>query len=442
MTRRSRALFVTWDGTAQQYLESLYLPILRAVPGFDFEVLQFTWADQMQVERIRQVAARYGIGYRSVPIWRRPSVTLSSAATILRGARLLRRQLAQHPVDVVVARSLMPAAIVHMARRRGPQQGAYVFDADGLAADERVEFTDASAQSRIYSVLRAIEANALRTADLTMTRTDASREVLLSRGGPGLDARVRVVPNAKDPAIFHPGDDETRRRTREAHGVDPNAPWMVYVGSVGPQYCFQELFALFAEVQGRDRSAKLTILTGQPEEAQRYRVDAGIGPSGIAIQRVPPDAVPDVLAAADLGVALRRPTYSQRAVCPIKVGEYLLCGLPVVANQGIGDLDRQVPKSAGLVLESLSKDALTRTADWLLKHVIPKRGALREVARDAGLHHFGLGTCATAVESVLREAMRVCGEEKTPDGIGKPVASLDSVPGATVTDAFSQQGIR
>ncbi len=57
------------------------------------------------------------------------------------------------------------------------------------------------------------------------------------------------------------------------------------------------------------------------------------------MKSVKSDEVPFYLNAADVAFALRQPTFSMQGVAPIKLGEYLLCGLPVIASKGIGDTD-------------------------------------------------------------------------------------------------------
>jgi glycosyltransferase involved in cell wall biosynthesis len=45
------------------------------------------------------------------------------------------------------------------------------------------------------------------------------------------------------------------------------------------------------------------------------------------------------LSAADVGIAFYKPTLSRLATSPVKLAEYLACGLPVVINAGVGDSD-------------------------------------------------------------------------------------------------------
>jgi len=103
-----------------------------------------------------------------------------------------------------------------------------------------------------------------------------------------------------------------------------------------------------------------------------------------------PKEVASLVAAADLGIAFRTPTVSQQAVAPIKVGEYLLCGVPVLSTRGIGDLDAQLGPSEARLISSLSDADLRAAARWLLKHVLPNRAAYRHSCRQAGIRHFAL----------------------------------------------------
>jgi glycosyltransferase involved in cell wall biosynthesis len=394
-----RVLFVTWDGPGQAYLQSLFLPIFARVAeqGYAFSVLQFRWGDAVQADQARVAAEAYGVEYRAVEIARRPKA-LGALATVAWGAALLRRELRKN-VDVVMPRSILPAMLVNACSPRQP----VLFDADGLPADERVEFGNWSSSGAFYRVWREVEAQALRRAAAVLTRTEASREILLARAGPTVPAeRIVVAPNGKDEQQFSPTTPEARVSTRRQRGVPEHAPWLVYVGSIGPQYCLPDLLAFYDAVRQRMPETRLTILTGQEREAS----DAlGNRPPAlrrlIDVGRVRPDEVPAYLAAADLGLALRTPSFSQRAVSPIKVGEYLLCGLPVLSDAGVGDLDLQVPSGIGFLLRSRAPEALDAAAVWFAEQVLPRRDELRQACRSAGLAHFSLAHCAERYSQAL-----------------------------------------
>jgi glycosyltransferase involved in cell wall biosynthesis len=104
------------------------------------------------------------------------------------------------------------------------------------------------------------------------------------------------------------------------------------------------------------------------------------------IMRVPPDEVPQYLAASDVGLAYRSTNFAMQAVAPIKLSEYLLCGLPVIGTPGIGETQRVV--EAGLLLEE--KRGADAAAHWLVNEVLPDRETYRQRARAVGVAQFSL----------------------------------------------------
>jgi glycosyltransferase involved in cell wall biosynthesis len=57
---------------------------------------------------------------------------------------------------------------------------------------------------------------------------------------------------------------------------------------------------------------------------------------------------------------------SKKASCPTKLGEFLACGVPVVVNSGIGDMDEIVGGGGvGVVVKAFDEGAFTAARDSL-----------------------------------------------------------------------------
>jgi glycosyltransferase involved in cell wall biosynthesis len=295
---------------------------------------------------------------------------------------------------------------------RARPQLRLVFDADGLMADERVEFAGWRATGLQYRLFRDWEAQAVRRAEAVIVRTTHARRILAARAGAGVDSlsKIVVIPNGKDAAQFAPLEGAARAAVRARLGVAEEAPWVVYAGSLGPQYHAEAMLRLFARVHARRPDARLLLLSGmgQAVEGLLARQDAAVR-AAVEVRRVAPDEVAPILGAASLGLSLREPSFSQQAVCPIKVAEYLLCGLPVVATAGVGDLDERLLGLPALrLLERLDDAALERAAAWFVDEALIAYGALRDAAREAGLREFALAQCAGALRGVLSDHKQVC----------------------------------
>jgi glycosyltransferase involved in cell wall biosynthesis len=283
---------------------------------------------------------------------------------------------------LIMPRSLMPAVCVLAAG--GSKLRPILFDADGLEADERVDVAGLSSLSPTYRILRDVEAQMVRQSKAILTRTAVAAEILYHRAGPPVRRdQLHVVANGRDENIFQPGVPETRAAVRGEFGIDDLAPLLVYAGSVGPQYRFEAVARLFSEVRRIRGDSRLLVLTGSPDVAFKALGNAA---AASIIERVPPEEVPRILAAADVGLAYRSTSFSMQGVSPIKIGEYLLCGLPVIGTAAVGDTNAAV--NGGLFFDD--EAGSTAAARWFIEEVLPHRDGYRQRARALGQAHFSL----------------------------------------------------
>ena len=385
------------------------MPIFsKAAEGdIGFSVLQFGWGQGFGGDSTARFAAQLGLGYEAHTVYRRP-LHLATLAMIGIGAARIVGHARHHGTEVLIPRSIIPAAMTLLARRYLPD-ARIVYDSDGFVADERVEFGDWDGQGMTYRAFRGVEALICRAADSVMTRSTHGAHILKQRIGPHLEEKdVYIVPNGKEPSDFHPGTASSRLRVREQLGVDDNAPLLIYVGSLGERYLPEQILRFYAEVRRRRPDSHLVMLTGHQELARGAAEKAGIPADCLTIRRVKPDAVPRYLATADLGISFRRATFSQRCVSPIKLAEYLLCGLPVIATTGVGDIDRQLSSSEGILVPDVSREILVDAAEDFLGRILPNRQAFRRQCRETGLRYFSLEKTARgyrdAIEAIQGES--------------------------------------
>jgi glycosyltransferase involved in cell wall biosynthesis len=398
-------LFVTWDGPQVSYLEGLFLPIFKALKsdGIQVHILQFTWGDTAKIEQCRNACQDAGCSYEMVTVIRSP-VALGSLFSAVMGYRHIRRVIKQKNIDVVMPRSTLPALSSLLALRGRSEY--LVFDADGLPLDERVDFAGQSPFIFIHRLLREIEAQAVGRSDLVLTRSMKAVDILLARAGAGtLRDKFFVVSNGRDTNVFAPSTVEARIATRARLGLTQNTPLLVYAGSIGPQYCIGEMLRLFELVREQRADTRLLILTGSPElvaqalQSKLELIDL------IIIKSVAPERVPAYLACADLGLAFRQPTFSMQGVAPIKLGEYLLCGLPLVATRGVGDT-HNIDDTAGFMVDKMDELELQSVAQWFVEQVLPGRDTLRDHCRAVGLKHFSLQASAAVYQRALSSLMQ------------------------------------
>jgi hypothetical protein len=371
-----RILFITWDGPQVTYLQGLFLPIFAALRarGYEFCVLQFTWGEAGSSDSAGDACARHGIPYRRADVWRAGAAR--AFLTAASGGRHIDRAVRDWKVDALMPRSLLPglAALLSKSGRQCP----IVFDSDGLAADERVDFAGLNPRGMTYRLLRWIEVMLVRRASIILVRTKAAIPILAQRAGAAEDTgKFHVVTNGRDVAPFLAAPVNERRN---------DGPRLCYLGSVGPQYRPRTMLALARSIRRDFPQTTLSIFT-QDQEALRSCLDGREldAERWISVRSLGPREVPAVLARQDVGIALRTPSLSMRAVAPIKIGDYLLAGLAIIGNSEVGPVEEMVQQGC-LIAAEAGADAIRK---WIAD-VLGNRALWRERCRRLGIENFSL----------------------------------------------------
>lgn len=393
-----KILFITWDGPQTSYMEGLFMPIFNEIKKtevVEYHVLQFTWAKEEKIRKIKESASGFGINYSAVPIYRKPVAIIGSLITVFRGINIIRNYIKKHQIEIVMPRSTMPAVMVN---RLNTKNIKVIFDADGLPLEERVDFSGLSKKSRQYIWLKDEEAKLLKTADGVLTRSQKSIEVHLKTVGEHYRGKFSVVFNGRDIKVFQ-RDSAERLKIRQQLGFSSKEKIFVYCGSLGPQYGWEEMIAVFEEYHNKDKASKFLILTGNKEFAEE-RLPSSLKEC-VKIMSVPFADVPKYLNAADIAFAIRKPTFSMQGVAPIKLGEYLLMGLPTIASAGIGDTEAIIGQMTNCFLfNHANSQAIEDAVSFALSTGNYGSG---ETIRKTALDYFSLEKSAESYISALKK---------------------------------------
>jgi hypothetical protein len=376
-------LFVTWDGPQVDYLEGLFIPIFEGLKqhGYHFHVLQFTWGGRHKVERMRAICESRGLHYRAFPIVRFPS-GLGAFLTAKIGGRIIGRAIKDWGISVLMPRSLMPAlAALSMPKRSGLK---VIFDADGFAADEKVEFAGASPHGFSYRYLRDVEAEMVRRADAVLVRTAAAVPILMARAGPFVDkTKFHVVSNGRKESLFD------GCRAQETNAARPNAPLIgCFAGSMGPQYRPELMLDISKALKTRLDLYELRVFTPEMQRFEQARRHAGLsGVHWITVEHVAPSEIGSRIANCDFGFSLRANSFSTAGVQPIKVGEYLLCGLPILGCGWTHEIDELIEGDVYLHCDNLDTKQIV---NWVENRMAPNLTELRKRARAFGLNFYSI----------------------------------------------------
>jgi glycosyltransferase involved in cell wall biosynthesis len=77
--------------------------------------------------------------------------------------------------------------------------------------------------------------------------------------------------------------------------------------------------------------------------------------SDYLVTRVSPSEIPEYLNASDVAISFVKSSFSTLSRSPTKIPEYLACGLPIIANAGVGDVDALISdNSVGRLIDGFT----------------------------------------------------------------------------------------
>ncbi|OFV89015.1 MAG: hypothetical protein A2V74_00940 [Acidobacteria bacterium RBG_16_70_10] len=282
-----------------------------------------------------------GVVWSALRYHRRPAV-LSTAFDVLVGTASALREV-RCGVRLLHARSHVPALIAELVRL--VTGVPYVFDFRGLLAEEYADSGLWKRDGLLFHLTNAFEGRFLRSAAAVVVLTKRLQRELGDAGTP-----ATVIPCAVDLAAFRPAD-----------AGQPRPFDLVYSGSWSGRYLVDRVLQFFAAYRAVRPEARLLLL---------LRGSEGDGPLAEGVERrsVGPEEVPAQLRQARAGLCFLPSGRAQGAASPVKVSEYLACGLPVVSTPGVGDLDTLLPETrTGVVLHDMSPAAFEEAVRGLVR---------------------------------------------------------------------------
>ena len=431
-------LFITWDGPQTSYMEGLFMPIFQEIAkqgDYKFHVVQFTWAEDKKIAHTKAAADKMGITYSAWPVLRKPNIAIGSLLTVLTAAGKIKKYIRENNIHIVMPRSTFPAMIVNqinfpfasralfpfrglrgsaffpfrglrgagffpLRELRGSGKvpfrgfrGKLIFDADGLPIEERIDFAGLKKESFQYKLMKTAETKMRKCADAVITRSQKAIDIHTAHIGQSYRTKFSVVFNGRDKNIFA-YQPPLREQVRQELGLKDELLF-VYAGSLGPQYCLNEMLEIL-KAYAEKREAKFLILTGNTAFAEQ-NIPTELK-AHVILKSVPAEKVSFYLNGGDVAFGLRKPTFSMQGVAPIKLGEYLLCGLPVIASKGIGDTEKILENFEECYLYDHSVGLLPQIdqiKNFVEKAIFANRNKIAQKAQD----YFSL---EAAAESYLK----------------------------------------
>ena len=337
-----------------------YLIGLRT-EGYKFDILSFEKPEKFitQGEYIRNLLDEHGIQWFPQKFHYNPPVLskIYDKFTLLRIAKALHLK---NNYALIHCRSY-PAAEVALKLKK--QTGVkFLFDMRGFWPDEKAEGGHWDQKiffwRKVYSYYKRKEREFIIAADHIISLTNAAKKEIESRSYFKC-APLTVIPCCADAENFLLKTEEKATHARELLSIPQEKFVLSYLGSLGTWYMIDEMLRFFAELKKKKPESLFLIISGSDRHIVTERLQTyGLSLNDVKIISVPFKDVAKNMYASDVSISFIRPVYSKMASSPVKIGEILSMGIPIIANN-IGDSGMFIQENnLGIMLNNITEEEI------------------------------------------------------------------------------------
>ncbi len=346
--------------------------------------------------KIQNILSESGIDWYPVSYTKKPPV-LSTIQDIRTIYKLSVRVLKERKIEAVHCRSYIPALVgLRLKKKFGLK---FIFDMRGFWADERVEGGLWNLKNPLFKIIfnyfKKKEKHFLAEADSIISLTEnAKQEILTWKINSGKPLIIDVIPCCVDLNLFDSNKisaDKILSKKTEL-GLHKSSFILSYVGSIGTWYLGNEMLQFFSRLLIKIPDAKFLFITPESSEVVlKMASGQNIPADSLVILKGARNEMPLLIKCADVSIFFITPTFSKKASSPVKQGEIMSLGIPIICNSKIGDTDKIILEShAGFVLNELNNETFDHTISQLSKlqqlntHEI-RRGAEKFYSLEKGI---------------------------------------------------------
>jgi glycosyltransferase involved in cell wall biosynthesis len=371
--------------------QSQVIPYLTGLSklGYDFTILSCEKSENylLQKKEIKKLLRSFGIRWAPIAYHKKPPV-FSTIYDIIQLYKKAKKLHSQSAFDMVHTRPGIPALVgLKMKTRFGIK---FLNDIRELYADSRADGHIWNLENffykKIYRFFKQQESAAVTKSDGIVCLTYAAEKIIKSWPEYKLSIPLQVIPCSVDLNLFNPFhfDEEFKKRLRADLHIKENEFIVSYLGSVGSWYLIDEMIRFFKIISDHNKNAKFLFISPNAKAqilrlADKFNLDE----KKIIVKEATRKEVPALLSLSKFAVFFIKPCYSKQSSSPTKHGEIMAMGIPVITNQGVGDVEEIVTKyDSGVVLKELNDNEFHKAAAFISSESFSDTNCIRHAAKE------------------------------------------------------------
>ena len=232
----------------------------------------------------------------------------------------------------------------------------FIFDMRALWLNELIDAGKLKYGSLPYQILRFIEKKLLSNADAVVSLTEAALPYI-KENNPKIElSKFVVIPTCVDLSRFQIDSDKLNEKVR-----------IGTIGSVLSGWFLAKEFQIFIEEAYKYFPETIPTIITKDDARNVYKCFKSKNLEW-SIFSVEPIDISIQLNKFLFGVLFFTPGDSKIGSAPTRMAEFLACGVPVIANRGVGDMGSIIEKyNIGVVIDDFSENSIKNAVAMLIK---------------------------------------------------------------------------
>lgn len=353
----ARTLYICYFGLREPLVQTQVIPYLLEIAKDDIKVSLLTFepeSDRQWEEEKRLELAGQGIDWHWLRYHKRPSA-IATAYDIFRGVLFISRFLAREKVDLLHGRVHVPTLMGAIARKFSRRKPKLLFDIRGFFPEE---YTDAGVWPEggwLYRAAKRLEGRLFKESDAFVVLTEKAKDIIIEK----LDGKpIEVIPCCVDfDDRFRVDSLRSRSELKSKLGVGDRFV-VTHVGALGGLYLTEEIVAFIDAARTvKPDTFALFLTQTDPTNIVKLLREKGFTEQDYFVGKVAAGDVPAYLSLASVGLSFVKATYATQSRSPTKIPEYLAAGVPLIANSGVGDVDKLIREnSVGVLIDKFERE--------------------------------------------------------------------------------------
>lgn len=387
-------LYISYWGHEEGITQGAVLPYLSILSSFD-EVTSIIWCS-VEREAFTNTKVSLPNKVKHIPFISKPKgpTLLKKLEDFTAFPKQVTSIINQYQIDKVIARSSMAAAFALLSKKKTP----LIIESFEPHADYMRDAGEWSKVSYKNSIQRYFEKRAKKEAQTLITVSNNYKKKLAEEGV--IESKLELIPCCVSSKKFKFVQSD-RSLKRSLLKLNEDAYVGVYVGKFGGIYYDESAFNLFFKIAQSQPQFHLLLLTPSNKRIIEEKLTtAGLKKHQFSVLSVKHEEVPKYLSASDFAIDLHQHTAHSFAFSPIKNGEYLMNGLPILLPPSIGD-DSEIVlnKKAGAIFNILDDKSIEKALDCL-KNILSEPD-YRERIQNLGIRYRSFDLAKIVYRKVL-----------------------------------------